>query len=211
MKNKQKPIIIVGSGGHAGVVLEVLQEQKLQVLGLIDPSKKLGEKYFGIEVIGDDNSILDFPSNKILLANGLGSLPNNNQRWNLAKKMRQLGYQFISIVHPKAIISKSVSLAEGSQIMAGCILQHDVSIGLDSIVNTGSIIDHDCKIGSNCHIAPGSVLSGNVIVGDGVHIGTGVAVIQERKIGKNAIIAAGSVIYKDVQPNTTFIQLLQKK
>jgi len=202
----KKPVVVIGSGGHAGVVIEALKEQGLEVLGIIDPNKKLGEKYFGAEVIGDDTSIIEFSPSEIVLANGIGSLPNLNQRWVIAKQMRQLGFGFISVVHPRTVISNSVSLAEGVQIMAGCVLQHHVSIDIDSIVNSGCILDHDCKVGKNCHLAPGTVLSGNVVVGDGSHLGTGSTVIQEIKIGDNAIVAAGSVIFKDVDSNTTFIQ-----
>jgi len=206
MKLKHKPIILIGSGGHAGVLVEIIKEKAMDIVGIVDPKKSTGERSFGVGIIGDDDAILNFSPDEVSLVNGLGSLPGKENRWKITKKFRSKKYDFMSLVHPRASLSNDVNLGEGVQVMKGCILQHDVSIGEDTIINTGSIIDHDCSIGSNCHIAPGSVLSGGVSVGNNVHIGTGSTIIQNVKIGHNVIIAAGSVIYKDIEPNTTYIK-----
>jgi UDP-perosamine 4-acetyltransferase len=211
MKSTKKPYLILGSGGHAGVLIEILSELDEEILGLIDPNEKLGEKKFGIEVIGNDERIKDFNKDKILLVNGIGSFPKHDQRKVIGSVMRENGYKFSSVVHPKAEISKSCLISEGVQIMAGTVIQHNVSIGIDSIINTGALIDHECSIGNHCHVAPGSVLSGNVTLGDYVHIGTGSSVIQEINIGEGSIVAAGSVVFRNIKPREKFIQHLKEK
>ena len=209
--NNKKPVIVLGSGGHAGVVIEILKLERRKIIGLIDPSKPTGEKHFGYKIIGVDSSILSYSSKEVALVNGIGSIPEETSRWKVAKEMRLKGFQFESMIHPNSILSPSISISEGVQIMAGCILQNDVSIGLDSIINTGSIIDHNCKIGTNCHIAPGCTLSGGVVVRDNSHLGTGTTVIQGITIGENVIVGAGSVIYKNVTTNTKFIQKKEER
>ena len=211
MINDNKPLIILGSGGHAGVLIEILSHYKFEVLGLVDPNKRVGEKVFGLEVIAGDVMEEDFSTDSILLINGIGSLPDNQKRMNIAKDMRSRGFEFASVIHPSATLSKSCSISEGAQVMAGSVIQHNVSIGIDTIINTGTLIDHECKIGNNCHAAPGSVLSGNVNIGDKVHIGTGSTIIQGITIGEGCIVAPGSVVYKDLDPYKKFIQILKER
>ena len=47
-----------------------------------------------------------------------------------------------------------------------------------------------------------------VVVGKNVWIGAGVIILKGVTIGDNAVIAAGSIVTKDVEPN---VMLLQKR
>ena len=203
---KNKPIIIMGAGGHAKVVANILKLSGRKVLGFVAPDLKTGSDLFGKKFLGNDTEISRHNSDEIELANGIGSLSGKDERWKLIDEMRKQGYKFSTIIHPNSLISSDVYLDEGVQIMAGVIIQPGTKIGRNSIINTGSIVDHDCKISENCHIAPGVILNGGVTVGKNTHIGTGSSVIQSITIGSNSSIAAGSVIYKDVPDNTTLIQ-----
>ena len=205
-KSKKKPTIIIGSGAHANVLAEVLVKCGRQILGFTDQFEQIGKKFKNIKVLGRDDIILKYDTSEIELVNGIAGLNTKDLRQNLAKSFQDKGFKFANVIHPSAIISDSVVLDDGVQIMAGVILQNDVHIGFSSIINTGAIIDHDCIIKNNCNIAPGVVLNGNVIIGERTHLGTGTMVIENKKIGKDCIIAAGSVINKDIPSNTKLIQ-----
>ena len=206
MKTKNKPVILIGSGGHAGVLVEILEANRIKTLGIVDPNKRTGEKYFGLEVIGNDSIIRQHSPKEIYLVNGLGSLPGVNTRWEISEKFRSLEYKFLSLIHPNASVSRDVKIGEGVQIMNGSIIQHGVTIGKDCILNTGIIVDHNCSIGNYGHLAPGCVLSGGVSIGERVHIGTGSSIIQNIEIGNNVIIAAGSIIHKNINSETTYLK-----
>lgn len=199
-------IIILGAGGHARVIADVLVKSGYKILGFVAPDKERDSLYFGYRIIGGDNVLDSYIDRDFLLANGIGFLPGRPLRWNLAKKMREKGYTFVNVIHPSAILADDVVLDEGVQVMAGSIIQPGVHIGQDTIINTGTCIDHDCDIGKNVHLAPGVILSGSVKIGDGVHIGTGTSVIQRKRIGSGTVIAAASVIYHDIPENVTYIQ-----
>ena len=201
-----RSVIIIGAGGHAKVLAEMLQKSKRHIIGVTDPNKKEGETSFGLNVIGDDEVIKEHDKSKVELVNGIGALPGNNIRWNIAKRFRDLDYTFATVIHPSAIISNDIILKDGVQIMAGCIIQPGVEVGQDSIINTGVILDHDCKIGKSCHIAPGVTLCGGVDVGNGAHVGAGTISLQYKRIGANTIVAAGSIVHRDINENTVFIQ-----
>jgi hypothetical protein len=51
-----KSIVLFGSGGHAKVVADIIEKEGLsQIIGLIDPSRALGAKFFEYPILGSDN------------------------------------------------------------------------------------------------------------------------------------------------------------
>ena len=205
-KAGEKPVILLGSGGHAKVLIETLKQLNRKIIGLVDPGKEKGSEFRGITILGDDDVIIKYSTTEVELVNGVGSVPDKNIRWKLEREIKEKGYKFSSVIHPSAVIANDVLIEEGVQIMAGVIIQPGTRIGGSSIINTGVIIDHDCYIHEDCHLAPGVTLSGNVIVGKGTHIGTGTSVIHDIEIGSECIIGAGSVIHKDVASKLLYIQ-----
>lgn len=194
-----KPILILGAGGHAAVLLDILVSQKCDILGVVSPSIDPKRRaFFNYKHYENDSEIEKFDSRDICLVNGVGSLPGNNIRTAIQTKFINLGYTFSTVVSNDAVISSSVTLGTGVQVMSGAILQAGTIVNNGSIVNTGAIIDHDCIIGCNNHIAPGVTLSGHVTTGNSVHIGTGANVIQNINIGDNVVIGAGATITKSV-------------
>lgn len=204
--NIQKPIIVLGAGGHAKVLIEALCLLGREIIGITDPAMLDSSEYFGVKVLGDDSKVFNYSSNEVELVNGIGAMPGNNLRRMLNESMEQKGYKFTEVIHPSAVIASDVEISSGAQIMAGVVIQPSVSIGRSCIINTGVNIDHDSVIHDDCHLAPGVTLSGNVDIGERTHIGTGASIIQGITVGQDCVIAAGSIIYKDVSLNTKFIQ-----
>lgn len=198
------PVILLGAGGHANVVLELLRFSNFDVLGVCDPKFSQGKdtQWQGVNVLGDDSIVNDYIPSQVLLANGLGSLPENNSRKDLYIRYKKQGYNFVTLKHPTSIVSERTFLAEGVQVMAGAIVNPNSQIGHNSMVNTGAIVEHDCVVGEHCHLSPGSVVCGDVVIAEQVHVGAGATVIQGLNIGKNAIVAAGSVLVKDLPEKT---------
>ena len=197
-----KPLVILGSGGHAAVLVDILRQQNREIIGLVSPEEPINRKVFAnIPYFSCDDDVLQFDKSEIKLVNGIGSLPKQNLRANIYEHFSEIGYQFKTVVDCNSIVSAYSELGEGVQVMAGAIIQTGTIIGYNSIVNTGSIVDHDCSIGSNNHIAPGVTISGIVRSGENVHFGTGASVIQSIRIGSNSIIGAGATITKNIEEN----------
>ena len=198
-----KPVLLLGAGGHAAVLVEILQQLNCEILGLValePPRSKVA--FSDLRWYSSDDDVLLFKKDEILLVNALGSLPGNAMRSRLHEKFKGLGYQFMTIISPHAIVSKYAQIDEGAQVFPGCIVNANAVIGEGSIVNTGAIVEHDCLIGRHNHIAPGAVLSGSVITGDFVHIATGASVIQGIHIGENTVIGAGATVTKNLDRNS---------
>ena len=196
-----KPVIIIGAGDHAKVLLDILLEQNVNVIGFTDKSISKGTCIYGVPVIGDDSEILKYKTDEIELVNGIGSVENTLIRQKVFSSLKEKGYFFRSVIHEASIVSKRAKLGEGVQLLAGAIVNIEAEIDDNTIINTKSSIDHGCVIGKHCHIAPGCSFSGCVRIGDCTHIGTGTSIIQGINIGKNVLIGAGSVVINDVSDN----------
>ena len=198
------PVIIIGAGGHAKVLIDALRLQSVEILGIVDadPGKK-GQELMGVPVIGGDDEVLKYSPQNICLVNGIGSVCVSSLRRRIFEFFRNKGYQFANVIHPTAIIANDVELSEGVQIMAGVVIQTGCQIGENSIINTRTSIDHDCMIGCHVHVSPGCVFSGGVVVEEEAHIGTAAVVIQNIRIGFMSLVAAGAVVVRNIPGGVT--------
>lgn len=194
-----KKVFILGSGGHASVLVDILKQNKQTVSGIFSYDVDCTRSSLsGIPMFNNENDIFKANANVVSIVNGIGSLPKSSIRTNLYLKFNEEGYTFQQVISKQAIISSYATLGKGVQVMPGAIIQAGAVIGDNSIINTGAIVEHDCIIGKHCHIAPGVTLSGQVTIGDLVHVGTGANVIQNIIIGEKAIVGAGATVIKSV-------------
>jgi len=200
------PVIILGAGGHAKVLLDALKIKNVEIIGLTDknPQKKI-DYIPGVEVLGDDREIFKHSPDAVRLVNGLGTVRSSTERKKIYERFKKVGYNFADVIHPSAIVSQYIKLFEGVQIMAGSIIQSGCIIGKNTIINTKVSIDHDCRIGNHVHIAPGVTISGEVEVGEGAHIGTGAVVLQGIQIGRNSTIGAGAIVTRNIPDGITAV------
>jgi sugar O-acyltransferase (sialic acid O-acetyltransferase NeuD family) len=191
----------VGAGGHAAVVADALLEAGARVLGFTDPdASKHGTLRLGLPVLGSDDVLAQHGTGGVRLANGLGFVSGSGRSSLRARVQRQLeaqGWSFIPVIHPRATVSRSAVLGEGSQVLAGAIVQAGATIGAGTIVNTAAIVEHDAIVGDWCHLASQSTLSGQTRVGAGSLIGAGAVLRQSVSIGEDTIVGAGAVVLRD--------------
>jgi len=203
---RKKPVIIIGAGGHAKVLIDTLKSQSVNIVGITDPDpNKVGRIILGVPVIGDDPVIENYNNDSVELVNGIGMVANKKTRQLIFDIFKKRGYRFASVIHHSVILSSDVELSEGVQIMAGSIVQTGCKIGTNSIINSRVSIDHDTIIGSHVHVAPGVTLSGEVQIGSGTLVGSGATIIQGVKVGEKATVAAGAVVIRDVPDGATVV------
>ncbi|MFD1037063.1 acetyltransferase [Virgibacillus byunsanensis] len=193
----KKPIIVIGNGGHAKVLVDILLVQNKKIIGYTAPTEE--ENDYGLTYIGKDDAILEYSPEEVVLVNAIGSTSNTEHRKKIYDYFKSNFYSFTNVIHPKTIIAKNTKLGEGVQIMAGTVIQPFTQIADNSIINTSVCIDHDCIIGKHSHIAPRTTLSGRVIVGESTHLGVGTTIIQNVEIGSNVLIGASSLVLKNIK------------
>ncbi|MEO1750161.1 acetyltransferase [Thiofaba sp. EF100] len=201
-----KPIVILGHGGHARVVLDVLRCLGWPVAGFLTPDLAAGTDVQGLPVLGDDGWLEGERAGDYTYVLGLGLLPHRpTLRADLYRRVRHLGLDTPTLIHPSAIVARDVLIERGAQVMAGAVIQPGCLIGEDALLNTGCRVDHDCQIGAHAHLAPGGVLCGGVRVGEGAFIGAGAVVLPGVRIGEGAQVAAGATVRRDLPPRVRHI------
>lgn len=197
-----RPIIIIGGGGHAKVVIEALHAGAVKILGMTDADpEKLGGAVSGVPILGTDAEITNHPPETVDLVIGIGA-PLKLRR-GVFERYRAQGYRFPPVIHPAAVIASGTGFGDGSQIMAGSVVQPGTTIGANVIVNTLASVDHDCRIGDHAHVAPGAVLCGSVTVGAGTLVGAGSIVNENVEIGADCVVASGAVVVGTVEAGRT--------
>jgi sugar O-acyltransferase (sialic acid O-acetyltransferase NeuD family) len=186
-----RDLTVIGAGGHAKVVVATARAAGFRVVAIVDDDvARWGSSILGVAVLGPTARTLDDASASAVLAIG-----NNAVRRALAAVAR---CDFVSVIHPSAIVEPSVRIGAGSVVFAQAVIQPDCTIGNHAIVNTGASIDHDCVLGTAVHVAPGTRLAGNVTLGDEVFLGIGAVVIPGITIGPRTIVGAGAAVVCDL-------------
>lgn len=197
-----KPLVLLGAGGHAKVLLGLIRQLNLHLLGVCDPalSAKQVAEWQGLPVLGDDDYLNTQEIDQIELVLGVGQIIGNKIRQSIYERFSNKGFIFPSLIHPNAFVDPSACLGKGVQIMAGAIVQPDARIGDNVIVNTSASIDHDCVIGSHVHVAPGATVCGGVQIESEAFIGAGSVIVQELVIGRSSVVPAGTLLTKNLPP-----------
>jgi acetyltransferase EpsM len=193
-------ILIVGAGGHAQVVADILlkmkdKDKKLMPIGFLDDRQALhGKNFLGLPVLGPLSSSSSIEHEAIIVAIG-----DNGIRKRLFEEYQHKGERFFTACHPSSVLASQVSLGIGSMICAGTVLNPSSVVGANVILNTGCTIDHHNNIGDHVHVAPGVSLGGAVTIGEGTLIGIGATVMPQCRIGEWSIVGAGSVVNRSLQ------------
>ncbi len=201
-----KKIIIVGAGGFGRELYSWISDckeirEKYMIKGFIDDNKNTlnnYRKYSDIPIIG---SIKDYiPSEDELFAIGLG-LPK--VKFKLVNILRSRGAEFISIIHPTAVIGKNTSIGKGSIICPGVVIACDITIGEFVTINVNSTVGHDVSIGDFTTLSGHCDVTGFAKLEMGVFMGTHASVLPGITVGEFSTIGAGSVVIKDIESNVT--------
>lgn len=113
------------------------------------------------------------------------------------------GAQFISLVHPTAIIGHNATIGVGCIIGAYAHISCDTKLGDFVTFSVKAGMGHDSSVGKFSHIGGYTYISGFVTIEEFVTIHPCCDIIPHRKIGNNSTIGAGSVVIRNVKSNTT--------
>lgn len=190
-------VVVIGAGGHAKVVLATLEAQGSEIAGIFDDDPDLwGTQLQGIRIKGPVKEAHKYGRAGVL------AIGSNRERKRLAD---ELSFQWITAIHPSAILHPSVQFGQGTVVFAGSTIQPDTVIGDHVIVNTGAKIDHDCRIRSFAHVAPGVSIAGAVTLGQGVLMGIGSSVIPKVGVGDWTVVGAGAAVVGDLAAGITVV------
>ena len=205
-----KKVIIIGAGGNAKVIADIILKSGDKVLGFLDDNIEIGtriDNQEGFEVLGKVDTVMELQEENPELEFIIG-IGNNNIRKNIAE---EYNLKYYTAIHPTANIGFGVVIKEGTTIMASACISPSTYIGKHCIINTAAIVEHDNIIREYVHISPNATLAGTVVIGVKTHIGAGATIINNVNVTSNVIIGAGAVVTKDITESGTYVGVPAKK
>lgn len=197
----KESIIIIGAGGHGKVVIDCVEQENKYIIEAVVDDNHIDRTVFDLDVTKKNNDN-GYKGKNVIIA--IGDCASRNRVANDLKS------NFVTTIHPSAMVSKYAQVGNGSQIFANAVVNPSSTIGQHVIINTGAIVEHDCMVGDFVHLSPNSCIGGGVTVGPCTHIGIGASIIQGINIGKNVIIGAGAVVVTDIPDNCTAVGIPAK-
>jgi len=203
MKNPEN-IILIGAGGHAKVIADIIIKSGDFLLGFLDDNLAADNVILGYPILGKTKDIYKF-DDTVKFIIGIG---NNYTRKQITEKYN---VKWHTAVHPSAVIAVDVNIGEGTVIMANAVINPSTKIGRHCIINSSAIVEHDNNIESYVHISPSAATGGTINIGELTHIGIGAIVKNNLSITSDCIIGAGAVVVKDIVDKGVYVGVPAKK
>lgn len=197
-----RDVVLVGGGGHARVVAEAIRSQPalFRLIGFVDPlpSEETVAR-LSLPRLGDDGWLQ--ASRDVALALGVGDVGDPVRRLRAVAAHGE-GREWVAVVHARACVSPSATIAAGVVVMAGAVVQSGARIGAFALVNTGAIVEHDTTIGVHAQLGPRSAIGGGATIGARTFVGIGAVIRDHVTVGEDALVAMGAVVVRDAASRT---------
>jgi sugar O-acyltransferase (sialic acid O-acetyltransferase NeuD family) len=199
-KNIKYDIVIIGSGGFGREayfwVKDSIDFTKYQLKGFLTNIKN-GLDNFKTEVgiIGDPDTYEIQENDRFIFAIG-----DIEAKKKITGNLKKKGAQFLTLIHPTAIVMSVENIGEGVIICPFCLISYNVQIGDFTMINAYTTCGHDVSIGKYCILSPYAAINGHVTLEDEVFLGTHATVTEWKKVGYQSKISANSVAMRDIPP-----------
>lgn len=199
------PVIVLGTGKHSEVVIEVIRAAACyQILGVVSSDPNAPEELFGCKHLGSFEVLQTLnKQSEIQVVNGLGGWTDLQFRVDWYNKIKAWGYQFATIIHPSAVIAEGVSIGEGTMIGSNVTVMTGAKIEKNVIVSSASLVSHHTIIEDHVLISGGVNIGAEVKINKQAIIAFSAVVNSRLEIGEKALVATGAVAVKNVVAETT--------
>jgi sugar O-acyltransferase (sialic acid O-acetyltransferase NeuD family) len=200
----KKKMLIVGAGGFGRELLAWTlaiqsQQNEWQVSGFLDANLSALDSFdYEYPIVGTPDTFTIEPD--FVFACGLG---DPAIKLAVCRQMLSRGAQFVTLVHPTAVIGLNSKIGIGCILCPGAIVTSDVILGDFVTLNAHATVGHDVVVGDGCTLSGHVDVTGASSIGEGVFLGTHATILPGVKVGERARIGAGSVVIRHVKPDTT--------
>lgn len=200
-----KNIIVYGAGEFGTLISNIVYHlSDLKIVAYGDDSLNKANKSIGKIPIYDMDNLVQFAKEKNIKT-AICSIGDNYARSEKYNYLDKLGFEMISLVHPKSLIDTNVDFGKNVIIEMGTAIHTCTKIGNNVFLGGDALIGHHNTIGNHVLVGGNVSFGGSVIVEDFVSIGVGASIKPGVKIGKGAIIGVGAAVINNVDQNTTVV------
>lgn len=185
-------LIIIGAGGHACSITDIVLEQgDYGLVGFVDDAYPDLESVWEFPVLGKVDAAAGL---RAMAEYAFVAIGNNRVRESLFQVLANAGFKLPNIVHPRAIVSSRAILGRGVAIMAGAVVGTEASLGDGVIVNAGAVVDHHARVEDFGHLGVNTAMAGGSQLGYGAWMQAGSALGYGVEVPAGRILAPGEAI-----------------
>ena len=163
------------------------------------------QQKFGLPVVPFEEVAEAFPPGDFQMFVAIGYQDLNRLRAQKYEEAKSKGYGLISYVSSRAANFGGVELGDNCFVLEFAVLQPCSRVGNDVFIWSGNHIGHHAIIGDHCYIAGNVVISGATKIEPYCFIGVTASLGHEISVGEGSFIGAGSLVTKNVEPNSVYI------
>jgi len=195
-------ILIVGAGGFGREVFlwarDAWPAHAAKIAGFLSADAgRLNGHAPSLPVIADPAAFEPEPGDALLLAIGIPEV-----RRRVAEDLLSRGAEFLTLIHPTAIVAPTASIGPGSIVCPCAIVSDAAHVGRFVLLNYQSSLGHDAAAGDFAVLSPYATLGGGASIGEDVFMGMHSSVGPGKRVGGRSKVSANSCALSDAPPNS---------
>lgn len=160
MGMRNRALLILGAGQYGQVAFETAKAMGcFAKIAFLDDSASTA--------IGDFESYKSFVQEYECAFVAIGN-PKLRMQW--IKKLKEAGYELPSLIHPRAYISATAKLGEGSIVEPSAVVNTEAEVATGVLICAGAVVNHNSVIGCCCQIDCNAVVASGATVPDGIKV-----------------------------------------
>lgn len=178
-------LLILGAGQYGMVAKEIAEAMNcFEKIDFLDDNNEIA--------IGKFEQYEDFVGKYTYAVVAMG---NPELRLSYLQKLEEACFQIAILVHPKAYISPSAQLMQGTIVEPMAAVHTGSAVAKGCIISAGAVVNHNCFIGDGCHVDCGAVVKAGCIL------------LAQTKVESGTVLYAapkGIIITKDSPQDYSF-------
>ncbi|QUS35108.1 NeuD/PglB/VioB family sugar acetyltransferase [Falsirhodobacter algicola] len=192
-------LLLLGFSGNALEIFEHLEE-RFDLEAILDDNPALeGQVFEGVPILPMAR-LADFPAARVLMT--IGSRRSVGQRAGILARLGLTPERFVTVVHPKAHVSRFARLGHGVVIYPGAVVTSNAVIGNHVMILPQSVVHHDVTVGDHSLIGASVTVAGNCRIGQACYIGSASSLREGTEIGDGAVIGMAANVLRTVAAGT---------
>ena len=164
-------LLIIGAGGFGreilGWALDIQPTQQgWEIAGFLDLKPDALSGYsIPFKNFGDPTNYTPNANDRFVCA-----IADPAQKLQTCRELKRRGAQFVSLIHPSAVVGPNCTIGEGCLLCPGAVLTTNVKLGDFVALNVQATAGHDVIIGDGCTLNAHSDVTGCAQLGEGVFL-----------------------------------------
>jgi len=151
----------------------------------------------GLHILADPAEYEPRPGDAFLLAIGIPGV-----RRRVAEMLAARGAEFLTLVHPTAVVAATATLGPGSIVCPQAVVSDLAVLGRCVLVNYHASLAHDAVAGDFAVLSPYATLGGAARIGPDAFLGLHASVGPGVTVGDRSKVAANSCALADAPPDS---------